>query len=244
MGRGGPAEPQLAEPGTGLERAAGARRATAATPHRTTSRTPSSPGCAPSAAGGSAAGRWASRRESNVAEGAALAASLEPGALILEGSGSCIPPVAGGSHGVRGGRPGRGPRPLPRSCGADLCLLMADAEVERRGDPLRAAPRAGGADRRRARAWRCSPRGARRAARGSSRSWRARTWRAARRSADDLDRAAAEGCDVYLTELKAAAIDTVAERAEAEGAARGLRPQPPVGARRRPRRRAAGAGAP
>jgi cyclic 2,3-diphosphoglycerate synthetase len=36
--------------------------------------------------------------------------------------------------------------------------------------------------------------------------------------AQDLDRAAAEGCDVYLTELKAAAIDTVAERAEREGA--------------------------
>ena len=31
--------------------------------------------------------------------------------------------------------------------------------------------------------------------------------------AEDLDRAAAEGCDVYLTELKAAAIDTVALRA-------------------------------
>ena len=42
----------------------------------------------------------------------------------------------------------------------------------------------------------------------------------ARRSAlaGDLDRAAAEGCDVYLTELKAAAIDTVAERARREGA--------------------------
>jgi predicted GTPase len=34
----------------------------------------------------------------------------------------------------------------------------------------------------------------------------------------DLDRAAAERCDVYLTELKAAAIDTVATRARAEGA--------------------------
>ena len=34
----------------------------------------------------------------------------------------------------------------------------------------------------------------------------------------DLERAAAERCDVYLTELKAAAIDTVAERAEHEGA--------------------------
>ncbi len=36
--------------------------------------------------------------------------------------------------------------------------------------------------------------------------------------ASDLDRAAAERCDTYLTELKAAAIDSVAARAEAEGA--------------------------
>jgi hypothetical protein len=42
----------------------------------------------------------------------------------------------------------------------------------------------------------------------------------ARRSAlgADLERAAAERCDVYLVELKAAAIDTVAVRARAEGA--------------------------
>ena len=42
----------------------------------------------------------------------------------------------------------------------------------------------------------------------------------ARRSAleGDLDRARAEACDVYLTELKAAAIDTVAARARAVGA--------------------------
>jgi hypothetical protein len=36
--------------------------------------------------------------------------------------------------------------------------------------------------------------------------------------AEDLDRAAAEGCDLYLTELKAAAIDTVARRALSAGA--------------------------
>ncbi|MGH2740991.1 MAG: hypothetical protein ACRDN8_00630, partial [Thermoleophilaceae bacterium] len=36
--------------------------------------------------------------------------------------------------------------------------------------------------------------------------------------ADDLDRAVREGCDVWLTELKAAAVDTVAARARAEGA--------------------------
>jgi cyclic 2,3-diphosphoglycerate synthetase len=42
----------------------------------------------------------------------------------------------------------------------------------------------------------------------------------ARRSAlgADLDRAAGENADVYLTELKAAAIDTVAMRARKEGA--------------------------
>ena len=36
--------------------------------------------------------------------------------------------------------------------------------------------------------------------------------------ASDLERARAEGCDVYLTELKAAAVDTVAEAAERAGA--------------------------
>ena len=36
--------------------------------------------------------------------------------------------------------------------------------------------------------------------------------------AADLERAAGEGCDLYLTELKAAAIDTVARRAADEGA--------------------------
>ena len=42
----------------------------------------------------------------------------------------------------------------------------------------------------------------------------------ARRSAlaDDLERAAAAGCDLYLTELKAAAIDTVARHAAERGA--------------------------
>jgi len=42
----------------------------------------------------------------------------------------------------------------------------------------------------------------------------------ARRSAlgAELDRAAAERCEIYLTELKAAAIDMVAMRARSEGA--------------------------
>ena len=42
----------------------------------------------------------------------------------------------------------------------------------------------------------------------------------ARRSllSEDLDRAVAADCDIWLTELKAAAIDMVARRARAEGA--------------------------
>jgi predicted GTPase len=42
----------------------------------------------------------------------------------------------------------------------------------------------------------------------------------ARRSAlaEDLERAVAAGCDLYLTELKAAAIDTVALHAAERGA--------------------------
>ena len=36
--------------------------------------------------------------------------------------------------------------------------------------------------------------------------------------AADVDRAAAKGCDVWVTELKAAAIDTVAARAATAGA--------------------------
>jgi predicted GTPase len=54
----------------------------------------------------------------------------------------------------------------------------------------------------------------------------------ARRSAlaAELDRAAAERCDVYLTELKAAAIDTVAMRAREEGARLVFIRNRPVGA--------------
>jgi predicted GTPase len=45
----------------------------------------------------------------------------------------------------------------------------------------------------------------------------------------DLERAAREGCDVYLTELKAAAIDTVARRARERGARVVLVRNRPVG---------------
>jgi predicted GTPase len=46
---------------------------------------------------------------------------------------------------------------------------------------------------------------------------------------DDLERAAAEGCDLYLTELKAAAIDSVAVEARSRGARLGFVRNRPVG---------------
>jgi predicted GTPase len=52
----------------------------------------------------------------------------------------------------------------------------------------------------------------------------------ARRAAleQDVERALAESCDLFLTELKAAAIDTVAERARREGVAVGFVRNRPV----------------
>nr|MBA2630516.1 cyclic 2,3-diphosphoglycerate synthetase [Thermoleophilaceae bacterium] len=92
MGRGGPVEPRLAEPGMTIEDllAITERGEHAASDFledallagvRTV-------GCR--RVGGGLTGQPA---ESNVAEGAALAASLHPDAILFEGSGACIPPV-------------------------------------------------------------------------------------------------------------------------------------------------------
>ena len=214
MGRGGPSEPQLAEAGTGLEEllalARDGRHAASDYLEDAVLAGVRTVGCR--RVGGGPLGEPG---ESNVAEGAALAASLRPGALILEGSGSCIPPVQADRTVCVVGGPAEG-LDLYRVLRADLCLLMADLEVERpaircelRPEPADELP----ADARVAlfttRAESCegvepvvaSTNLARRSALGA-----------------DLERAAAERCDVYLTELKAAAIDTVAERAAADGA--------------------------
>ena len=214
MGRGGPAQPQLAEPGTGLDellaivrdgghgasdyledavlagvRTVGCRRV-----------------------GGGPVGE---PRESNVVAGAALAASLDPGVIILEGSGSCVPPVEADRTVCLVGGPVEG-LDLYRVLRADLCLLMADVQVdgpaircELRPEPAEALPPDARVALFTTRADSCD--GVEPVVASTS---------LARRSelAADLDRAAAERCDVYLTELKAAAIDTVAGRAAAEGA--------------------------
>ena len=159
--------------------------------------------------------------ESNVVAGAALAASLRPGALILEGSGACVPPVevdrtvcvVGEAAGwTRWALPAAARRPLPADAPDGWSRPPAPARCASSCGPSRPSRVPAGA-----RGWRSSAPapGCREGVEPvvASRNL-------ARRSAlaDDLDRAAAEGCDVYLTELKAAAIDTVAERARREGA--------------------------
>ena len=153
--------------------------------------------------------------ESNVPEGAALAASLEPGLILFEGSGSCIPPVEVDRTVCVVG-PGE-LEPL-----SDYSLLRADLVLAHEGaaappGALRFELRPEPADP--------LPDGARVAlfTTGARRCEGVEpvvaSTNLARRSAlaDDLDRAVAERCDLWLTELKAAAIDTVATRARAQG---------------------------
>jgi cyclic 2,3-diphosphoglycerate synthetase len=226
MGRGGPAEPQLARPNTSLGelRAIAADGRHAASDYLEDAVLAGVPAVGCRRVGGGLAGE---PFEHNVAEGAALAVSLGPDALIFEGSGACVPPVEVDRTvcivGERGGALGElGPYRLLR---ADLALVMQrDTDLLREvGEicPGRTVP--------------CElvpepaeelPDGARVAffttgakdcdgvepVVGST--------ALARRSAleGDLERAAAERCDVYLVELKAAAIDTVALHAERDGA--------------------------
>jgi cyclic 2,3-diphosphoglycerate synthetase len=158
--------------------------------------------------------------ESNVPAGARLAASLAPDALIFEGSGSCIPPVEADATVCIVGHDAdvsglamysllrsrlalvMGDRPLYGfPCPALRCRLEIEA-VEPLPETARAAFFTTGAP-----------------AVDLLEPVVVSTALARRGELErDLERAAAERCDVYLTELKAAAIDTVALRAEQEGA--------------------------
>ena len=215
MGRGGPAEPRLGRPGTSLDELIGLaeRGQHAASDYlegavlagvRTV-------GCR--RLGGGLCGEPA---ESNVAEGAALAASLGPGSILFDGSGACIPPVQVDRTLCLVGQGADEPF-------ADYRLLRADLVIAAEG-----APALPGALRFRLRPEpaKAVPDGARVAlfttgvdhcdgvdpvVVSTNLAHRAAL-------AEDLERAAAEGCDLYLTELKAAAIDTVAMAARARGA--------------------------
>ena len=215
MGRGGPAQPQVAHAGIGLEEllAISDRGGHAASDYLEDAALAgvTTVGCR--RVGGGLAGEPG---ESNMVEAATLAAEIASGALILEGSGSCIPPVAAdrtvcvvGSQSIDG-------LDRYRVLRADLCL--ASRPVDCPGPTLRFELRAEPAEP--------LPPGARVAGFTTGGAgcegvdpvvWSRNLSRRAA-LAGDLDRAVAEDCDVYLTELKAAAIDTVATRARETGA--------------------------
>ncbi len=215
MGRGGPARPVVAEPSTSLDDllAIAERGAHAASDYledavlagvRTV-------GCR--RVGGGLAGAPA---ESNVPEGGALAASLDTGLIVFEGSGSCIPPVEVDRTACIVG-PGE-PEPF-----ADYRLLRADLLLAQEGAP---APPAALRFELRPEPAEPLPEDARVALFTTGAPAcdgvepAVASTNLARRAAlaADIDSAVREGCDVWLTELKAAAIDTVARRARSEGA--------------------------
>jgi cyclic 2,3-diphosphoglycerate synthase len=215
MGRGGPAEPRVAEADTGLEEllAIAADGGHAASDYledavlagvRTV-------GCR--RVGGGFAGAPA---ESNVSVGAALAASLGPDTLIFEGSGACIPPVEVDRTVCVVGTGLAEPFAEYRLERADLVLALEGAPAPAGAVPFRLEPEP----------LEPLPGGARVAVFTTGGPAPpaidavVASMNLARRGAlaDDLERARTERCDLYLVELKAAAVDTVARSALAEGA--------------------------
>jgi cyclic 2,3-diphosphoglycerate synthetase len=215
MGRGGPAEPLLAEPGLQLDDllAIAENGGHAASDYledavlagvRTV-------GCR--RVGGGLAGEPA---ESNVPAGAALAASLEPDTIVFEGSGACIPPVQVDRTVcvVGAGRPE--PFADYRLLRADLVLAAEGAEAppEALAFTLRPEPAEPLPDGARVALFTTGAP----AVAGVEPVVASANLANRHALAADLGRAAAERCDLYLTELKAAAIDTVAMLARGEGA--------------------------
>jgi cyclic 2,3-diphosphoglycerate synthetase len=217
MGRGGPAEPSVAEAGPTLDEliaiAESGSHAASDFLEDAVVAGVRTVGCR--RVGGGFAG---APFESNVPGGGELAASLDPGAIVFEGSGACIPPVEVDRTVCILGAGAPEPFAEYRLARADLVLAAAGSPdppagavpFTLRSEPLEPLPE----DARVA----VFTTGAT-SVHGVSAPVLVST-NLARRSAlaAELDRAAAEGCDVYLTELKAAAIDTVALRARAEGA--------------------------
>jgi cyclic 2,3-diphosphoglycerate synthase len=217
MGRGGPAEPRLAEAAPTLEEliAIAEGGSHAASDYLEDAVIAGVPTVGCRRVGGGFAG---APFESNVREGAGLAVSLAPGAIVFEGSGACIPPVeVDRTVCILGAGP---PEPFAeyRLARADLVLAAEGAKdpppgalpFALRSEPFEDVP----ADARVA----VFTTGATEVV-GIPDPVLVSTNLAKRGAlAADLDRAAGERAGVYLTELKAAAIDTVAMRARDEGA--------------------------
>ena len=224
MGRGGPPEPSLAPPDLTLEDlealAAEGRHAASDYLEDAVLARVETVGCR--RVGGSLAGV---PFETNMVAGARLAAKLDGvDTLILEGSGACVPPVEADATVCIVGEPADalgalGPYRLLR---ADLVLAMRDVpseltdlcsapivRVRLEPEPAEELPTGARVAFFSTGAGDCA---------GLEPVVVSRSLARRGELADDLARAEQEGCDVYLTELKAAAIDTVAVHARRAGA--------------------------
>jgi cyclic 2,3-diphosphoglycerate synthetase len=212
MGRGGPAEPALAEPGASLDDLlaiadAGGHAASDYLEDAVLAGV-RTVGCR--RVGGGPAGQPA---ESNVPDGAAVAAALDPGALIFEGSGACIPPVEVDRTLCIVGAGAEEPLAGYRLLRADLVLAAAGIPAppgalrfELRPEPAEPLPAGARVALFTTGAQSCA-----------DVEPELVSTNLARREALAKDLERAEGCDLYLTELKAAAIDTVAPAARRRG---------------------------
>ncbi len=222
MGRGGPAEPELVETPPTLDDLVALARAGrhAASDHLETAALAGVPTVGCRRAGGGLAGTTFS---DNVLAGARLAASLDPDVIVFDGSGAALPPVAAdarilvlnGAHDVRAGL--NAYRVLISDLvvdtgGADRDEIAAIADVPVVSAELRLAPAEPLAGRRTA-VFTTGP--------AATDELDAEIVHVSRNLANrDALRAELETIDaeVYLVELKAAAIDVVAETALARGA--------------------------
>ncbi|MGH2977800.1 MAG: 2,3-diphosphoglycerate synthetase [Gaiellaceae bacterium] len=222
MGRGGPAEPELVEEPPTLDDLLSLSRAGrhAASDHLEAAALAGVPAVGCRRAGGGLAG---APFESNVLEGARLAAQLEPELLVFDGSGAALPPVdvdarilvTNGGHDARAGLnayrvlvsdlvvdTGGADREAIRSI-SDIPVVSAELRL-RPAEPLRG---------RRTAVFTTGP-----APLDDLDAEVVHVSRnLARRDAlrEELEHVEA---DVYLVELKAAAVDVVAEAALARGA--------------------------
>jgi cyclic 2,3-diphosphoglycerate synthetase len=222
MGRGGPAEPELVEAPPTLDDLLELSRSGrhAASDHLEAAALAGVPAVGCRRAGGGLAG---APFTSNVLEGAALAAQLEPELLVFDGSGAALPPVevdarilvTNGGHDARAGL--NAYRVLVSDLvvdtgGADREAIRAIADVPVIGAELRLRP----AEPLRGRRTAVFTTGA-----APTEGLDAEVVHVSRNLArreelrEELERVDAE---VYLVELKAAAVDVVAEAALARGA--------------------------
>jgi cyclic 2,3-diphosphoglycerate synthase len=139
MGRGGPPEPRAARAGIGLIELLDidSRGEHAASDYLEDAALAGVPTVGCSRVGGGLAGEPA---ESNVVEGAAMAAAMDPGALLFEGSGSCIPPVRVDRTVCVVGAGRLEPMSEYRLLRADLVLAAQGADAPPGSLPLRLRP--------------------------------------------------------------------------------------------------------